>query len=332
MRHVRTFLSFLAFVLSKSRILTINFSPITLVTAYGDLGDASSVIWLFAKYAPTTTRTWNVLLGASAKVAENTETYAINTNTSAAAIAFQNSFPSPSNAAFQIFLQEANIFDFVHKILRGMCQEEHIDGIVAPIADSQTFCVAASALQYGPTAGSVLANSLFHTAATLGIQADGRFVNAAMRCFGDDIDAALTAWRDNIRPKCVAFEKRASPSSSSSATGTKNLVAAYNGLLYVCGRALRPDVALRVVYAMNKDGIEPNETSLNSYRSGTRIQQKVRDRNNDEDGGAGMGLRSTIARTLKLREQFESLLVVECTKYDLNDRRRDGEQRVRIIL
>jgi pentatricopeptide repeat protein len=304
------------------------FSP-SLVTAYGDLGDASSAIWLFAKFAPSTTRTWNVLLGTLAKIAEHTETYEINTNTSSVAVAFQSSFMSPSNTGFQILLQETNIFETVHKILRGMCQQEKINGITAPSADSQTFCVAASALQYGPAAGSILANALFQTATKLCIPADGRFVNAAVRCFGNDIDAALAAWRDSIRPKCIAFDKRALSASLSS--GTKNLVAAYNGLLYVCGRALRPDIALRVVYAMNKDGIEPNETSLNSYRSGTRIQQKVRGRNN-EDGDAGMGLRSTIERTLKLREQFESLLVVECTKYDQNDRRRDGEQRVRIIL
>lgn len=299
------------------------------MTAYGDLGDASSLLWLFAKYAPTTTRTWNVLLGSFAKVAEHTEQHTINANTSAVAMAFQNSSMSSSNPSFHRFLQETNLFDVVQKILKGMSEEEYLDGITAPIADSQTFCVAATALQYDPTVSSALANSLFQSASKLCIPADGRFINAVMRCFGNDIDAALTAWRDNIRPKCIALEKRVL-SSSISSSGTKNLVAAYNGLLYVCGRALRPDVALRVVYAMNKDGIEPNETSLNSYRSGTRIQQKIRGRNK-EDGGS-RGLRSTIERTLKLREQFESLLVVECTKYDQNDRRRNGEQRVRIIL
>jgi pentatricopeptide repeat protein len=279
-------------------------------------------------YAPTTTRTWNVLLGALAKIAENNESYEIDACASAVAAAFQDSVTQTSNARFDLFLQVTNIFDATQMIMRGMCQFERIEGVSAPSADSQTFCVAASALQYGPSAGSVLANSLFHTAAHLCIPADGRFVNAAIRCFGNDIDAALVSWRDNIRPKCITFEKRVLSSSSS---GKKNLVAAYNGLLYVCGRAFRPDIALRVVYAMNKDGIEPNETSLNSYRSGSRTQQKLDEIMKDE-GGFGMGFRTTIARTLKLREQFESLLVVECTKYDQNDHRRDGEQRVRIIL
>ena len=297
------------------------------MTAFGDLGDASSVIWLFAMYAPTTTRTWNVLLGALAKIAENNESYEINARASAVAVAFQDYLMHPSNARFHIFLQVTNIFDATQMLLRGMCQQEIIEGISAPSADSQTFCVAASALQYGPSAGSALANSLFHTATHLCIPADGRFVNAAIRCFGNDIDAALIAWRDNIRPKCIAFEKRVLPPSL---TGKKNLVAAYHGILYVCGRAFRPDIALRVVYAMNKDGIEPNETSLNSYRSGCRIQQKLDERNKEVVGG--IGFRTTIERTFKLREQFESLLVVECTKYDQNDRRRDGEQRVRIIL
>ena len=294
------------------------------VTAFGDLGDASSIIWLFTAYAPTTTRTWNVVLGALAKVAENGNPYEINANTSTAAIAFQNYVSQTSTARIHTFLQQTNIFDVVQMLLQGMCQQEKIDGISAPNADSQTLCVAAAALQYGPSAGAEIANSLFHIATKLNIPADGRFVNAAMRCFGNDIDAALIAWRDNIRPKCIALEKRVLSSSASASSGKKNLVAAYNGLLHVCGRALRPDIALRVVYAMNKDGIEPNEASLNSYRSGSR--------RNDRDGDVGMGFRTTIERTLKLKEQFESLLVVECTKYDQNDRRRDGEQRVRIIL
>jgi pentatricopeptide repeat protein len=178
-------------------------------------------------------------------------------------------------------------------------------------------------LQYGPFTGSRLANELFLEASRLGMPIDGRFVNAALRCFGNELDAALVIWKDTVRPQCMALEKRTSSQDK------RNLIAAYNGLLYVCGRALRPDIALRVVYAMSKDGIDANDASLNTYRSGSRIQQQKR---TDNGKNAAGGFRLAIERTFKLMEQYEALLIVECTKYDKNDRRRDGEPRIRIIL
>lgn len=214
----------------------------------------------------------------------------------------------------------SSLIETVHSILNAMSGYSKINGKAAPLADSQTYCVAASALQYGPDAGEALANGLFRNATANGVPADGRFVNAVLRCFGDDVDAALTAWKNEIRPKCLAYENRATRSLPPNRPAGKNLLASYNGLLYVCGRALRPDIALRLVYAMSKEGLEPNENSLNSYRSGRRLCKP-------DDG-----FRSNLARKLKLIDPYESLLFVECTKYDRNDRRRTGEKRVRIIV
>jgi hypothetical protein len=74
---------------------------------------------------------------------------------------------------------------------------------------------------------------------------------------------------------CIAYENRkrnkATPTNRPKA---KNLLAAYNGLLYVCGRALRSVIGFCVVYAMNKEGVEPTEP-LNCYRSGKRVRQKM---------------------------------------------------------
>ena len=167
-----------------------------------------------------------------------------------------------------------------------------------------------------------MATELYRNATAAGIPADGRVVNAILRCFGTDIDAALILWKDEIRPRCVAYENRARPQPlPRHRPSGKNVLAAYNGLLYVCGRALRPDIAVRLIYAMNKEGLEPNESSLNSYRAGKRLA--------DQSEGS---LRTRLARTLKLIDPYESILYVECTKYDSNDRRRQGEKRVRIIL
>ena len=73
---------------------------------------------------------------------------------------------------------------------------------------------------------------------------------------------------------------------------------------------------------MVKEGIEPNEATLNSYRSGKRLRQSMVKENRG----------FAFARKLALLDPYESLLLVECTKYDRNDRRREGEQRVRIIV
>ena len=233
---------------------------------------------------------------------------------------------SPSHQKPNALLRHSTTARVTQLLLNAMTAEEPIVGMkyVAPAADSQTFCVAASALQFGPT-GAALATELYRNATKVGVSADGRVVNAILRCFGKDIDAALALWKSELRARCAAHENRArsQPPSNRRVKG-KNLLAAYNGLMYVCGRAVRPDIAVRLVYAMNKEGLEPNETSLNSYRAGSRLA--------DTNLVVAGDLRSRLARQLKLVDPYESILFVECTKYDSNDQRRLGEKRVRIIL
>jgi pentatricopeptide repeat protein len=163
---------------------------------------------------------------------------------------------------------------------------------------------------------------MFRNATMMGVPADGRFVNAVFRCFGDDIDAALSAWKNEIRKFCISYEQRPRRNllPKRRAKG-KNLVAAYNGLLNVCGRALRGDIALRIIYAMNKEGLEPNELSLNCYRSGKRVRESAANR-----------LTFGLAQKLNIADPYESLLYVECIKFDSNDKRTAGDRRVRIIM
>lgn len=290
------------------------------VTAYGKLKDPSSALWLFCHFPSFSTTTWNVLLGSLAKVADSGSSLILTPLASNAERTLRSlALPAFSMLELADLFEASSLIETVNFILNAMSGYSKINGKAAPPADSQTYCVAASALQYGPDAGEALANGLFRNATANGVPADGRFVNAVLRCFGDDVDAALMAWKNEIRPKCLDYEKRVRSVPLSRPAG-KNLLASYNGLLYVCGRALRPDIALRLVYAMSKEGLEPNENSLNSYRSGRRLFKP------------GGGFRSNLAHKLKLIDPYESLLFVECTKYDRNDRRRSGEKRVRIIV
>lgn len=200
------------------------------------------------------------------------------------------------------------------------CMEGNmVCGRPEPLADSQSYCLVAASLQSCPEASSSTALSLFRNATSHGIPADGRFVNAVLRCFGEEIDSAIEAWKGEIRPLVLKHEQRSRLYVPPNRPAGKNLVAAYNGLLYVSGRAMRPNIALRLVYAMKKEGLEPNENSLNAFKSGKR---HVKPRDNE----------SIRSRLLKLIDPYESLLYVECMKYDSTDKRRHGERRVRIIV
>jgi len=289
------------------------------VTAYGDLGDPSSACWIFAKFSSQSAkiRNWNVLLGSFAKGAELNNTLVLDiASANATKTMNADGFAVPQHPLFKL-LNGLTCSEAANVLLNHMNAERQETFLKLPKPNSQTYCVAAAALQYD-AAGSEQAIEIFRSATASGISADGRFINAIFRCFGDNIDAALKAWKNEIRGACLAHEKRPrSAPPSIHRTQGKNLIAAYNGLLYVCGRAVRPDIALRVVYAMNKEGVEPNEVSLNCYRSGKRVR-----------GNVG----SRLVQRLRLVDPYESLLFVECTKYDENDKRRAGEKRVRIIV
>lgn len=190
-----------------------------------------------------------------------------------------------------------------------------------PKPNSQTYCLVASALARSCDTQISKSNSnhalqLFRDAMDQGVTADGRFLNALLRCFGADINGALAAWKSDIGAAAAKFDLNTSDSRKQTTNRGANLLAAYNGLMHVCGRALRPDVALRIAYAMQKTaGIEPTETSLNCYYAGKRAAL----------GGNDDKFSFNTAN-------YESLLSVECTKYNTNDTRRAGDKKIRIIL
>ena len=85
------------------------------------------------------------------------------------------------------------------------------------------------------------------------------------------------------------------------------------GEVEVAGKAYRPDIALRIAYAMTKEGLEPTEAALNAYNAGAR-------------------LRAMDLEKVRLHSQYEKLLLIECSNYCPNDKRKLNEKRVRIII
>lgn len=332
-----------------------SFVPIAVIraaiTACGKIGDPSMACILFDQYiiydilknthkstsaASSSSlmladcRTCNVLLGALAAGAKHGNTVLDIVS---------NYHEGMVSADFLTLVGNVTCSAAVQRILNVMGER-----------DSQSYTMTASALQYSPESSCVpdnndedkrlpLAMQIFRNATKDGIVADGRFINAVIRCFGEDIAGALDSWKNELRRACLDNEIRP-PGVRSKPMGHQkmNLAAAYNGILYVSGRALRPDVAVRVVYAMNREGIEPSEHSLNNYRAGKRMREVLlRDKEKGlSPGKADLGLRQRIfprlLPKLDMVAQYESVLNVECNKYNTGDRRLVNDMRVRIIV
>eukprot|EP00957_Ditylum_brightwellii_P111737 8522273-Ditylum_brightwellii.AAC.1 len=133
-----------------------------------------------------------------------------------------------------------------------------------PRPNTQTFTLVASTYSHDDNfirnieSGKSIAMQLYRNATSLGIPADGRFINAIIRCFGDDIAGAIKAWKDELGRAVRTHENRPRQQQRKrkkmdSRKRGKNLLACYHGLMHVCGRAGKPDIALRIVYAMNKE-------------------------------------------------------------------------------
>ncbi|KAL3808692.1 hypothetical protein ACHAXA_000178 [Cyclostephanos tholiformis] len=294
----------------------------SILTAYGKVGDPSSAFWMFEEMThkcrnqARNVESWNSILGAlknGCKENDNGNILDImNSHAARERRSLQRQGSEESGSQLISLVDGETCLDASFKVLDTMRNGTVLsEGFAAPKPNSQTYCLVASALS-----GSIalkpsidLALTLFRNAMEEGVAADGRFLNAVLRCFGDDIEAALSAWKRNIGPAAAGYER------SSKKRGA-NVLAAYNGLLHVCGRAIRPDIATRIAYAMKKSGYEPTEVSLNSYLAGKRMAL---------DGSDGV-------KNMGLSNQYESALSLECTKYNTKDRRREKDKKIRIIL
>ncbi|KAL7549580.1 hypothetical protein ACHAWF_012846 [Thalassiosira exigua] len=295
----------------------------SIITAYGRAGDPSSACWMFEEMVRScrnqgrTVEGWNVVLGALAKCAGDGTLLDVRSSGAARDRGDDSQTPTendPLTLLIASLVDGKTCWEAALSILDVLRDRVELPtGLKAPRPNSQTYCLVASALSESGTSKPKpdRALRLFRTAMDEGVVADGRFLNAVLRCFGDDVEGALAAWKSDVGPAAAGYEQ----TGGKGALRGANLMAAYNGLMHVCGRAVRPDVATRIAYAMNKAGVEPTEVTLNSYLAGKR--------------GA---LDGNDAKGAILRDQYESLLSVECTKYNIMDKRRDKDRKIRIIL
>jgi len=104
--------------------------------------------------------------------------------------------------------------------------------------------------------------------------------HAAIAACGGDVAGAIGVWRAEVRPLLRAARAEAAAAGEEEeddeeARGDRQPgaqpgaeLAAVHALLRVCGVGGRPDEALRVVFAVRTDGLEPDASCFNAYLNG----------------------------------------------------------------
>ena len=166
-----------------------------------------------------------------------------------------------------------------------------------PSPDVQTYTRMLSVLARAAGGSAACSSELSSAAALLLSDAVARLgqsrcaqspalLNAAMRACGEyhNTEAALAVWRGPIKELLMATSAATAAAASKNKSGTSTAksvdaarnrrratAAAYHGLVHCMGLGGRPDLALRVVYAMKKSGVcddlEAPATDQQSYYS-----------------------------------------------------------------
>ena len=124
--------------------------------------------------------------------------------------------------------------------------------------------------------------------------------HALVAACGDDVRSAIALWRDYLRPKFIAARgprlMAGEPRFSAPGEQPTAEQASLHGLLRVCGAARRADEALRVVYAMRRDGCPLDVSCYTAYQRGRQSAEAT----GDGETAAGRMLQSGYERLLAL--------------------------------
>lgn len=119
--------------------------------------------------------------------------------------------------------------------------------------DEHAYTTALSVCAHASPADPKSADDILHDAARAGMRWSAPMINAALSCQGNDVPNAVSLW------------KRLSAEGDQCTRDTLTSRMVYDALLRVCGRAGRPDLALRVWYAAkNAHHIAPNSNESRS--------------------------------------------------------------------
>ncbi|CAM9177567.1 unnamed protein product [Discosporangium mesarthrocarpum] len=146
--------------------------------------------------------------------------------------------------------------------------------------------------------------SLYLDAESRRVPINGKMCNSVMIGFGDDIEGAVSFWKQHVRPALTS--RHLTPQGVLSEIPKElqeDLFAAYSGLIHVCGRARRADLAVKTVFAMRKDGLAPNSVLSNTYFKAKSETERLL---------GPMRTESPFRLMAILQGQMEGVLEVEC--------------------
>ena len=159
-----------------------------------------------------------------------------------------------------------------------------------PPADEYSYAIALTALRRQEGGGNLLkkgtksikAQRLMQEAENRGLWQVGNgkqsipapVAHALVCACGDDVPAAIAFWRDHLRPRLLAMRDERTPNFNPPGAQPTAEQAAYHALLRVCGAAERADEALRIVYAMKRDGFPADASCYSAYMRGKETSTK----------------------------------------------------------
>ena len=242
--------------------MSYDFSPAayrSIIAAYARTKEPSSSITIWEEMCESRPNvlknrdTWNTLLGA---LLQKGDYSTINmTDSSAAARNAAASNNAAADGILSSMLNGLEPYDAADRIIGTMRNRTAVlQNCRAPMPNSQSYCIVASILaESNIPSKSHVALELFRIAMDENCPADGRcksprfcvsllhtaptnfscdrnhaVINAVLRCFGDDLEGALEAWKCQLGAAAASHERRGS---------AVNRLAAYNGLMYTAGKS-----------------------------------------------------------------------------------------------
>jgi hypothetical protein len=233
----------------------------SLISQLGQVGDCSASCAVFdwmlycdknGRTLPRKLRIWNALLGAlvsrkhlshtlNISLTEDVETW-LRYNRTKSQVNILSCLGDQCISTHVSGMKQVDAAKFIfNMMLSGSKNDSSI-----PSPDSQTFCLMAAALSrqaeqtiaidgvpedhYSGSRGTIAAEAieLFKLSVREQIPADGRFLNAIIRCFGSDVSFAIEAWKTEIGRVARAYNRKkkldGGITSNAVATGNNNLM------------------------------------------------------------------------------------------------------------
>lgn len=189
-------------------------------------------------------------------------------------------------------LQDRTLLEAALALLRSMYEGGTGAGSARPNARTFTILMAGISKADLGARGTALCVALYREAEAQGVRPNGILCHALLRAFGTDAAGALGFFKKEVRVRLKSLDQ-VNPDEEEEEddaeggeleeeeedvrvidgviTAGGNLSLAYMALLYICGVSGRADLALQLLYAMQRDGLPSDRHAWNAFDSGKTV-------------------------------------------------------------